>query len=83
MHIDNSACNLASINLLPFLDYEGTFDVDGFKAAVEVIFTAQEVIVGNADYPTEKIAENSRRYRRARDRLREPRCPSDGAGPAI
>ena len=39
------------------------FDVDGFKAAVEVIFTAQEMIVGNADYPTDKIAENSRRYR--------------------
>ncbi|MGO9341959.1 MAG: vitamin B12-dependent ribonucleotide reductase [Acidimicrobiales bacterium] len=63
MHIDNSACNLASINLLPFLDFEGNFDVDGLKAAVEVIFTAQEVIVGNADYPTDKIAENSRRYR--------------------
>ena len=63
MHIDNSACNLASINLLTFLDDDGSFDVEGFKAAVEVIFTAQEIIVGNADYPTEKIAENSRRYR--------------------
>ena len=83
MHIDNSACNLASINLLPFLEHEGTFDVEGFKAAVEVIFTAQEVIVGNADYPTEKIAENSRRFRRARYRLREPRRSPDGAGPAL
>ena len=63
MHLDNSACNLASINLLEFLDDEGDFDVEGFKAAVEVVFTAQEIIVGNADYPTEKIAENSRRYR--------------------
>src|SRR5205807_4702704 len=39
------------------------FDVEGFKAAVEVVFTAQETLVGNADYPTEKIAENSRRFR--------------------
>jgi len=63
MHLDNSACNLASMNLLKFLDGDGTFDVEGFKAAVEVVFTAQEILVGNADYPTAKIAENSRRYR--------------------
>ncbi len=63
MHIDNSACNLASLNLLSFLGRDGTFDVAGFKAATEVVFTAQEIIVGNADYPTEKIAENSRRFR--------------------
>ncbi len=60
MHLDNSACNLASLNLLAFLDDDGNFDVDGFREAVEVIFTAQEILVGNADYPTEKIAENSR-----------------------
>ncbi len=63
MHIDNSACNLASLNLLSFLEVDGTFDVDGFKKATATVFTAQEIIVGNADYPTEKIAENSRRYR--------------------
>ena len=63
MHLDNSACNLASLNLLRFLDDDGSFDVEGFKAAVEVVFTGQEIIVGNADYPTEKIAENSRRFR--------------------
>ncbi|MHB8593938.1 MAG: vitamin B12-dependent ribonucleotide reductase, partial [Acidimicrobiales bacterium] len=63
MHLDNSACNLASINLLAFLAEDDTFDVEGFKAAVEVVFTAQEILVGNADYPTDKIAENSRRYR--------------------
>ncbi len=63
MHIDNSACNLASLNLMKFLHEDSTFDVDGFRSAVEVIFTAQEIIVGNADYPTEKIAENSRRFR--------------------
>jgi ribonucleoside-diphosphate reductase alpha chain len=63
MHVDNSACNLASLNLLRFLDDDGAFDVEGFRATVEVVFTAQEIIVGNADYPTEKIAENSRRFR--------------------
>ena len=63
MHLDNSACNLASLNLLKFLNDDGSFDVDGFKAAVSVVFTAQEILVGNADYPTEKIAETSRRFR--------------------
>src|SRR5215475_10522114 len=63
MHLDNSACNLASLNLLKFADDDGNFDVDGFRAAVAVLFTGQEIIVGNADYPTEKIAENSRRFR--------------------
>ena len=63
MHLDNSACNLASLNLLRFLDADDTFDVEGFKAATEVVFTAQEILVGNADYPTEKIAETSRRFR--------------------
>jgi ribonucleoside-diphosphate reductase alpha chain len=63
MHIDNSACNLASINLLKYLDDDGTFDVEGFKHTVEVMFTAQEILVGNADYPTPKIGENSRRFR--------------------
>jgi ribonucleoside-diphosphate reductase alpha chain len=63
MHIDNSACNLASLNLMTYLREDGTFDVAGFRAATEVVFTAQEILVGNADYPTEKIAENSRRFR--------------------
>jgi ribonucleoside-diphosphate reductase alpha chain len=63
MHLDNSACNLASVNLLEFLDDEDTFDVEGFKHTVEVVFTAQEILVGNADYPTEKIAATSRVFR--------------------
>jgi ribonucleoside-diphosphate reductase alpha chain len=63
MHIDNSACNLASLNLMRFLLPDSSFDVAGFRAATEVVFTAQEIIVGNADYPTDKIAENSRRFR--------------------
>jgi ribonucleoside-diphosphate reductase alpha chain len=63
MHIDNSACNLASLNLMKFLLSDGRFDVEAFKAGVEVLFTAQEIIVGAADYPTEKIGENSRKFR--------------------
>ncbi len=63
LHIDNSACNLASLNLLTFLDAEGNFDVEGFKAAVSVVFTGQEILVGNADYPTKAIGDNSRRFR--------------------
>ena len=68
MHIDNSACNLASINLLKYLvddgtDAEGVFDIDAYRHTVEVMFTAQEILVGRADYPTEKIGENSRLFR--------------------
>ena len=63
MHIDNSACNLASLNLMKYLLDDGSFDVDAFKASIEVLFTAQEIIVGAADYPTEKIGENSRKFR--------------------
>jgi ribonucleoside-diphosphate reductase alpha chain len=63
MHIDNSACNLASLNLMKFLDQDGRFDVDGFTSAIEVMFTAQEILVGNADYPTKRIGENSIKFR--------------------
>ena len=63
MHLDNSACNLASLNLMTYLNDDDTFDVEGFKAAIEAVFTAQEILVGNADYPTEPIAQNSRRFR--------------------
>jgi ribonucleoside-diphosphate reductase alpha chain len=63
MHLDNSACNLASLNLLKFHDEDAIFDVEAFKHAVEVVFTAQEILVGNADYPTEPIAETTRKFR--------------------
>ena len=63
MHVDNSACNLASINLMKFLSDDEVFDVEGYKAAIEVIFTAQEILVGNADYPTDPIGENSIKFR--------------------
>ncbi|MEP7033931.1 MAG: vitamin B12-dependent ribonucleotide reductase, partial [Actinomycetota bacterium] len=63
MHLDNSACNLASLNLMKFIDAEGTFDVADFKHAVEVVFTAQEILVGESSYPTEKISDNAKAYR--------------------
>jgi ribonucleoside-diphosphate reductase alpha chain len=67
MHLDDSACNLASINLLKYLagDHEGsdTFDVDAYMHTVEVMFTAQEILVGRADYPTPQIGETSRDFR--------------------
>jgi ribonucleoside-diphosphate reductase alpha chain len=67
LSLDNSACNLASLNLLTFLHdadegVEG-FDVEAFKAAVEVTFTAQEILIGNSEYPTEKIGEVTRDFR--------------------
>jgi ribonucleoside-diphosphate reductase alpha chain len=63
MHLDNSACNLASLNLMRFLDEDGSFDVASFKHAVEILFTAQEIIVSNSDYPTESIARNAKEFR--------------------
>ncbi len=63
MHLDNSACNLASLNLLKFLRDDGTFDVEAFKHTVELIFTAQEILVGYSEYPTEGIAKTARAYR--------------------
>ncbi|HYY43759.1 MAG TPA: vitamin B12-dependent ribonucleotide reductase, partial [Actinomycetota bacterium] len=63
MHVDDSSCNLASLNLMKFVDETGRFDVDGFKHAVEVVFLAQEISVGFASYPTERIGDNSRRFR--------------------
>ncbi|MEX0952480.1 MAG: vitamin B12-dependent ribonucleotide reductase [Nitriliruptoraceae bacterium] len=64
MHLDNSACNLASLNLKKFFDYDaGRFDVESFRRAVEIIFTAQEIIVGYSSYPTESIGKNAIDYR--------------------
>jgi ribonucleoside-diphosphate reductase alpha chain len=63
MHLDNSACNLASINLLKYLDENGDFDVASYMHTIEVIFTAQEILVGRADYPTEPIGDTSRKFR--------------------
>jgi ribonucleoside-diphosphate reductase alpha chain len=63
MHLDNSACNLASLNLLKYLKEDNTFDVEAFKHTVELIFTAQEILVGYSSYPTESITKNAKAYR--------------------
>ena len=63
MFLDDTACNLASLNLMKFQGADGQFDVDRYKAAVEVFITAQELLVDHASYPTETIAWNSHRYR--------------------
>lgn len=63
MHLDNSACNLASINLLKFLQKDGSFDVDAFRHATATIFLAQEILVGYSEYPTEAIGKTARAYR--------------------
>src|SRR5580658_4546096 len=63
MFLDDTACNLASLNLLKFLGSNGQFDSEGFRHAVDVTITAQELLVDNASYPTEKIARNSHDYR--------------------
>ncbi|MTV24060.1 vitamin B12-dependent ribonucleotide reductase [Nitriliruptoraceae bacterium ZYF776] len=64
MHLDNSACNLASLNLKKFYDYEaGEFQVEAFKRAVEIVFTAQEIVVGFSSYPTESIGKNAKAFR--------------------
>jgi ribonucleoside-diphosphate reductase alpha chain len=63
MHLDNSACNLSSINLLKYLKEDGSFDVEAYKHTVEVMFTAQEILVGYSSYPTESITKVARAYR--------------------
>ena len=63
MFLNDSACNLASINLLRFLDADGRFDVEGYRHAIGVLITAMEIVVDLASYPTERIAGNSHDYR--------------------
>ena len=63
MHLDNSACNLASLNLLKFLKDDGSYDVEAYKHTVETVFLAQEILVGYSEYPTEGIDKNARAYR--------------------
>ena len=63
MHVDDSACNLASLNLMRFRRADGTFDVDDFEHAVDVVFLAQEIVVSPSSYPTAQIGENARAFR--------------------
>ena len=63
MFLDDTACNLASLNLMKFVNSGGQFDVSAFKHAVDITITAQEILVDNASYPTPQIAENSHNFR--------------------
>jgi ribonucleoside-diphosphate reductase alpha chain len=63
MHVDDSACNLASLNLMKFRHADGTFDVGSFEHAVDIVFLAQEIIVSPSSYPTEQIGRNARAFR--------------------
>ncbi|HEY8808734.1 MAG TPA: vitamin B12-dependent ribonucleotide reductase [Solirubrobacterales bacterium] len=63
MHVDDSACNLASLNLMKFRREDGSFDVEDFEHAVDIVFLAQEIVVGFSSYPTEKIGENANAFR--------------------
>ena len=63
MHVDDSACNLASLNLMKFRRPDGTLDVERFNHTVDIVFLAQEIIVGPSSYPTEEIGGNARAFR--------------------
>ena len=63
MFLDDTACNLASLNLMRYVGADGQFDIEAFKHAVDVTITAQDILVDNASYPTEKIARNSHEFR--------------------
>jgi ribonucleoside-diphosphate reductase alpha chain len=63
MHVDDSACNLASLNLMKFRRADGTFDVAAYEHAIDVVFLAQEIVVGASSYPTEGIGKNANAFR--------------------
>src|SRR5690242_20091834 len=63
MHVDDSACNLASLNLMKFRRADGTFDIESFEHAVDIMFLAQEIVVSPSSYPTEQIGDNARAFR--------------------
>ena len=63
MFLDDTACNLASLNLTQFLEEDGSFDVEGFRHAVKIFFMAQEILVDLSSYPTKRIAQNSHDFR--------------------
>ncbi|MCS6900877.1 MAG: vitamin B12-dependent ribonucleotide reductase [Myxococcales bacterium] len=63
MHLDDSACNLASLNLTKFLRSDGSFDLEAYRQAIRIFFVAQEILVDFASYPTRQIAQNSHDYR--------------------
>ena len=63
MFLNDSACNLASLNVMKYLDEDGNYDVQGYKHSINIVITAQEIIVDNASYPTKRIEKNSHLFR--------------------
>ena len=78
MHVDDSACNLASLNLMKFRRPDGTFDVERFQHAVDIVFLAQEIVVGAVELPDRGDRRQRARVPPARARLRQPRRLPDG-----
>ena len=83
MSLDNSSCNLASLNLLKFLKDDGSFDANAFSKAVQLIITAMDISICFADFPTEAIGKTTRDYRQLGIGYREPRCVVDGHRPRL
>ena len=83
MFLDDTACNLASLNLMKFLGPNGQFDVEAFRHAVDITITAQEILVDNASYPTPKIAEEFAQLPPAGPGLRQSRRAADVHGAAL
>jgi len=63
MHVDDSACNLASLNLMKFRRADGTFDIESFEHVVDIVILAQEIVVGPSSYPTQEVGDNARAFR--------------------
>ena len=83
MFLDDSACNLSSLNLMKFVGPDGQFDVEAFRHAVDTMIMAQEIIVDNASYPTEKIARELARLPPAGPGLRQPGRAADVHGHSL
>ena len=83
MFLDDSACNLASLNLMKFVGPDGQFDVEAFRHAVDTVILAQEIMVDNASYPTEKIAQEFARFPAAGLGLRQSGRAADVDGHSL
>ena len=83
MRLDNSSCNLASLNLMKFLRDDDTFDAETFAKVVELVITAMDISICFADFPTETIGDTTRDVPPARHRLRQPRRAADGDRPRV